>query len=841
MDTRRDFLKKAMLLSGAAGWNGLFPESIQKAMAIDPVAGSTYLDAEHVVILMQENRSFDHCFGTLKGVRGFNDPRAVSLPDRNKVWLQSNAKGETYAPFRLDIRDTKITWMGSIPHVRSSQVDAFNGGRHDKWLDSKRSHNKEYADMPLTMGHYTRDDLPFNYALADAFTVCDQNFCSGMTSTWPNRLFLWTGKVRAEQNGEATAHIRNDVETGEISWTTFPELLEDAGVSWRVYQNDLTVGGGFKGEERAWLANFGCNLLEPFAQYNVRYSLRYVQGLRAQLDKLPGEIEKLQAKAASLKPGSAALEKVNKEIDRKSEVLAKVKEEAAKWTPENFDKLSAREQNLYKKAFTINDGDPHYHELDTLEYVADGKKREMSIPKGDVLHQFREDVNNGKLPAVSWLVGPENFSDHPTAPWYGAWYVSEVLDILTKNPEVWKKTIFILTYDENDGYFDHIPPFVAPDPKDPGTGKCSEEIDTTAEYMRRDKELAEGISSKEAREAPAGLGFRVPMVIASPWSRGGRVCSQVFDHTSVIRFVQGFLNRKAGKELIRENNISEWRKTVSGDLTSIFQPFDGGHPEALPWLQLRPFAESIHDAKFKDVPANFHRLSADEIRRINEDPYTAPYMANQEPGIKLSCALPYELYADGGLSADKKSVVVTMKAGKDLFGERSAGCPFNIHLPGAGCRSYAVRAGDRLEDSFPLADNGEGYLLRLHGPNGFFREYGGNAADPGLIIEAGYDKDAARTRKLALTIRNDGGKALTVRVRDEAYGNPPVERNIAAGETARIVLNTEKSYGWYDFMVLADGYGAFGRRYAGRVENGAESYTDPYMGRVTPTTPATRQ
>lgn len=832
MDTRRDFLKKAMLLSGAAGWNGLFPESIRKAMAIDPVAGSTYLDAEHVVILMQENRSFDHCFGTLKGVRGFNDPRAVSLPDKNKVWLQSNAKGETYAPFRLDIRDTKITWMGSIPHVRSSQVDAFNGGRHDKWLDSKRSHNKEYKDMPLTMGHYTRKDLPFNYALADAFTVCDQNFCSGMTSTWPNRLFLWTGKVRAEQNGEATAHIRNDVETGEISWTTFPELLEDAGVSWRVYQNDLTVGGGFKGEERAWLANFGCNLLEPFAQYNVRYSLRYVQGLRAQLEKLPGEIGKLQVKAASLKPGSEALDKVNKEIDKKSEVLAKVREEAAKWTPENFDKLSPREQNLYKKAFTINDGDPHYHELDTLQYQGDGQQREMSIPKGDVLHQFREDVNNGKLPAVSWLVGPENFSDHPTAPWYGAWYVSEVLDILTKNPEVWKKTIFILTYDENDGYFDHIPPFVAPDPKDPATGKCSSGIDTTAEYMRRDKELAEGISPKEAREAPAGLGFRVPMVIASPWSRGGRVCSQVFDHTSVFRFVQGLLNRKAGKELIRENNISEWRKTVTGDLTSVFQPFDGGHAESLPWLQLRPFAESIHDAKFKDVPANFHRLSAEEIRRINEDPFTAPYMARQEPGIKPSCALPYELYADGALSADKKSVVVTMKTGKELFRERSAGCPFNIHLPGAGCRSYAVRAGDSLEDSFPLSD--DGYFLSLHGPNGFFREYRGNAADPGLIIEAGYEKDAGRARKLALTIRNEGGRALVVRVRDEAYGNQPVERNIAAGETGRILLNTEKSHGWYDLTVEADGYGSFGRRYAGRVETGADSYTDPYMGRVTP-------
>ena len=113
MDTRREFLKKAVLLSGAAGFSGGVPASIARALAIDPKLGSTYLDAEHVVILMQENRSFDHCFGTLRGVRGFNDPRAITLPDKNLVWLQTNKAGETYAPFRFDIRDTKITWMGS--------------------------------------------------------------------------------------------------------------------------------------------------------------------------------------------------------------------------------------------------------------------------------------------------------------------------------------------------------------------------------------------------------------------------------------------------------------------------------------------------------------------------------------------------------------------------------------------------------------------------------------------------------------------------------------------------------------------------------------------------------
>ncbi|WP_442588169.1 alkaline phosphatase family protein [Pedobacter sp. AW31-3R] len=190
-ESRRDFIKKATLLTGAAGIFSVLPASIQKAMAIDAAPGSTYMDAEHVVFLMQENRSFDHCFGTLKGVRGFNDPRAIRLADKNPVWFQSNAAGKTYAPFRLNLKDTKATWMNSLPHSWENQVDARNNGQYDKWLDSKKSGNKAFEEMPLTMGYYNREDLPFYYALADAFTVCDQHFCSSLTGTSPNRLFFF--------------------------------------------------------------------------------------------------------------------------------------------------------------------------------------------------------------------------------------------------------------------------------------------------------------------------------------------------------------------------------------------------------------------------------------------------------------------------------------------------------------------------------------------------------------------------------------------------------------------------------------------------------------------------
>src|SRR5882757_1146224 len=289
MDTRRDFIKKAALLTGATGLAGLMPASIQKAMAINPAPGSTYMDAEHIVILMQENRSFDHVYGTLKGVRGYNDPRAIDLPNKNKVWLQSNKKGETYAPFRLDINNTKATWMDSLPHSWRNQVNARNDGKFDKWLENKRNSIPEYADMPLTLGYHTREDIPFNYALADAFTICDQNFCSSLTGTNPNRLYFWTGTVREEQNENSRAHVWNeDMDFGTLKWATFPERLEALGIPWKCYQNEMSIDTGFRGEEDPWLSNFQDNPLEFFAQYNIQLHARHVQFLKETGKAAPG-------------------------------------------------------------------------------------------------------------------------------------------------------------------------------------------------------------------------------------------------------------------------------------------------------------------------------------------------------------------------------------------------------------------------------------------------------------------------------------------------------------------------------------------------------------------------
>jgi phospholipase C len=850
IDTRREFLKKAILLSGGASVLNSMPFAIQKALAINPTIGSTYADAEHIVILMQENRSFDHCFGTLRGVRGLNDPRAISLPDKNLVWLQTNKAGETYSPFRFDINDTKITWMGDIPHSRSSQVDADNGGRYDQWLDAKKSLNKKFEDMPLTMGFYTRKDLPFNYALADAFTICDQNFSSAMTSTWPNRLYMWAGTIRNEKNGTARAYARNDIPYEKAAIKTFPERLEEIGISWKVYQNDLATGGGFTGEERAWLANFICNILEFLPQYNVKFSSRYVKGLQKLSETLPKEITDLESRLNSPDLERAVIEKIKKDISKKKQVLNDSEKGLLRWGKESFNKLSEHQKSIYHRAFTINDGDPDFHKLDTLKYEEKGEQRELLIPKGDVLYQFRKDVDSGQLPTVSWLVPSQNFSDHPSAPWYGNWITSEILDILTKNPEVWKKTIFILTYDENDGYFDHIPPFTAPDPENAGTGKCSPGVNESGvEYIRLNQELAEGVSKKEARGGPIGLGFRVPMIIASPWSRGGKVCSQVFDHTSILQFLEDFLSKKFSKG-VKETNISEWRRTVCGNLTSAFTLYDEKEKEKLPFLLRNSYVEKIYNTKFKEEPSNFKRCSPKEIAQINSSPYRS--LSLQEPGLRPSRPLPYQLYAEGQLSSDKKNFRIIINASNLIFGNQSAGAPFKVYAPGeyltidseekaekffAPVRvwNYAVAAGDTLTEKWPMdAFKSGNYHLCVYGPNGFFREFKGNVNDPFIQIECGYQLSRFAknnlTGNLELKLTNpDSRHFYNVKITDNAYQNKPSFKKLAPLAKETIVMNLKESFSWYDFSITIKEYPSFEKRYAGRVETGKENYSDPLI------------
>jgi len=783
-------------MAGGAGWMAALTASVEKASAIEAAPGSSYLDAEHIVILMQENRSFDHTYGTLRGVRGFNDPRAVTLPDQNPVWLQSNGKGETYAPFRLDMKNTKATWLGSLPHGWRDQTETRNHGNHDQWLEWKRSNNKECAGMPFTMGYYNREDIPFYYAFADAFTICDQNFCSTLTGTTANRLHLWTGTIREKQAADDYAHVRNsEVDYPAMQkWTTFPERLEDAGISWKIYQNEVNLPTGLTRDEDKWLSNFSDNPIEWFEQFHGRFSPTYRRYLPKHIEKLVAEIAQLEPKADS--------PRLKEELEHKRLALESAKRDLPIYTEEAFAGLSARARNLYQKAFTTNAGDPHYRELTTVRYKDSGVEREMTVPKGDVLHQFRTDVKNGQLPAISWLVPPERFSDHPSAPWYGAWYLAETLDILTQNPEVWKKTIFILAYDENDGYFDHVPPFVVPDPVRPETGKTSPGIDARNEFNSVESDLSRN-KPADARGGPVGLGYRVPLVIASPWSRGGFVCSQVFDHTSVLQLAERVLSHMSGKD-IRETNISQWRRQICGNLDSAFQAPRQDKLQRVAFPGRAHFLEDIHKAQFKPMIGGF----------------TSTLQTRQEPGTRPSLALPYELYGHAKLSADGKQLEVVLES-------RKAGCPFHAYTPGTykqqtelRTRAYAVAAGERLQDSWSLDGFEDGrYHVRVCGPNGFLREFQGGANDPKVDVRCEYAGGDVE-------VRIESAQAATFRITDHSYKSGARTVSLAAGERKSVVMSLKKSGNWYDFSLAS---GDYSRRFAGRVETGSVGISDPAM------------
>ncbi len=856
METRRDFIKKTTLLSGMAGMSTLIPDSIQRALAIEPNPGTSWQDAEHIVILMQENRSFDHSFGKLRGVRGFNDPRAIDLPNGNPVWLQSNQAGETYAPFHLNMKDTRATWMSSLPHSWENQVNARNDGRFDQWLNVKRNSIKEYSNMPLTLGHYNRQDIPFYYELADGFTVCDQHFCSALTGTNPNRLFFWTGTIRAEQTQHSMAHVWNeDMDYETLHWKTFPEVLEENNISWKFYQNELSIDVGFKDEQDPWLSNFQDNPLEFFSQYNIRLHKKHLDQVRSLAETLPRELSDLQQQIEKLPANDSARKTIQKTIDEKALELKAVTQAIKSGNLDKFNSLSENEKSLHQKAFVTNVNDPDYHSLDEIVYEDGGVKRNFKIPKGDLLHQFRQDVHSGKLPTVSWLAAPENLSDHPTSAWYGAWYVSEVMDILTKNPDVWKKTIFILTYDENDGYFDHQPPFVAPDSENPETGKASVGLDTRVEIVKvAEAKQRKGHTAFFQRESPIGLGFRVPLIVASPWSRGGYVNSEIFDLTSTIQFLEKFLSIKTGKT-VKDPNISDWRRNVCGDLTSVFRNSQNNEAVSLEFLQKDSFLESVYNAKFKKLPDDYKALNSEEIRLFRRNPYDSPYMPQQEKGIRPSNGLYYQLYADGRLNADKKSFNIRFESGSKVFGKKTLGSPFNVYAPGKYLQNvngavvlrdlrtwaFAVRPADHVEYSWPVESfENNIYHLRVYGPNGFFREYKGSVQDPSIDVRCNYQvlgKDQLKlTGNISLILHNIGQSGLLVSITDNAYKAGSIKKTLnSSGNSSGSIdlpIDLSKQFGWYDFTVAVEGNEIFMRRYAGRVDTGESGFSDPFMGRT---------
>src|SRR6201995_789847 len=222
---RRTFLK--LLSTGPA--SAAFPASIARALSIPAHHRTgTIEDVEHVVFMMQENRSFDHYFGTLRGVRGFGDPRTVSLPNGKPVWFQPDG-ADFVLPFHPGAPNLGLQFLGDLAHDWTTTHDAWNEGKYDQWVPNKGA---------TSMAYLTRSDILFHYALADAFTVCDAYHCSLLGATDPNRYHMWTGWVG--NDGQGGGPVVDNAEAG-YDWSTYPERLQSAGVAWKLYQ-DIGTG-----------------------------------------------------------------------------------------------------------------------------------------------------------------------------------------------------------------------------------------------------------------------------------------------------------------------------------------------------------------------------------------------------------------------------------------------------------------------------------------------------------------------------------------------------------------------------------------------------------------------
>lgn len=777
---RREFLEKSSLLLAGLGTSGILHPAILKALTIDPAAESTFYDAEHIVILMQENRSFDHAFGTLKGVRGFLDQRAFRKQDGHSVFFQKNNDGQYAAPARLDLKNTKSTWMSSLPHSWDNQQKALNKGKYDQWLQAKASGNKEYKNIPLTLGYYNREDLPFYYQLADAFTIFDQYFCSSLTGTTPNRLFHWSGTLREQKNGKVKANVYNDNidydKDHQAKWKSFPEILEAQYISWRIYQNEISLPKGMSGEQEAWLSNFTDNPIEWFSRFNVKFSKGYHQNIPNIITYLQNEIEKHP-----------------NQKERLEKLISELEEDKVKYHPDNYEKLSSDEKNLHEKAFTINSDDPDYW---NLEIGQDENGERLVVPKGDVLHQFRKDVESNNLPLVSWLIAPEHFSDHPGSPWYGAWYISEVLNILTKDPETWKKTIFIINYDENDGYFDHVVPFAPPlnpsQPVDMNGAEGAEYVDKNQEYMS-----SKTLKDHERIEGTVGLGYRVPMIIASPWTKGGFVNSEVSDHTSVLMFLENFIQKKLNKDVTVEN-ISDWRRAICGNLTSAFNSSNVKAPQ-MDYLNQKEYAKTINLAKNKPVP---------DLKWYSENELNNNLLEIQERGIKPSNSLQYNYlvnFEDGKI----RMVNLKHRAVPLLIYDRSKFEADDFYF------SYALYSEKEL--LHPV--NSDKYDYEVFGPNGFYRNFTGDKLP--LINISLVNDLSGNNCKLIITNHSE---IKTSFILEDLYRNTQKQISVH-NNTTEIAIDILKTKGWYDLRLNLEGHIW---HFAGRIETGKPTVTDPH-------------
>jgi phospholipase C len=664
---RRRFIGGAAAAAAAGGVLSGLPSGMAEALAAPRQRGKLD-DVEHVVILMQENRSFDHYFGSMRGVRGFGDRTAIDLPGGRSVFHQPDAKrtdGGYLLPFHVDTSKVDGQDLGDLDHSWQPTHNAWDNGAYDAWIPNKSE---------LTMGYFTDADIPFQRALADAFTICDHYFCSVQGPTTPNRLYHWTGTIDAAGKFGGPINYNPDDYLPVLSWPTYPERLQDAGVSWQIFANkEVGDGGGIDG----WVGDYGDNPLWLFHAYHDA------------LNSSDPAKQELAARANVIK----------------------------QWLPDSGQGMNPRH----------------------------------------VLADFITACESGNLPRVSWIVAPYRWCEHPAArPVDGAVYVSTVLKALWGNQKLWDSTALFVNFDENDGFFDHVVPPTAP-------------AGTEDEYIG-------GL--------PIGLGPRVPMMVISPWSRGGWANSQVFDHTSVLRFLEQWTG-------VEEPNISAWRRSICGDLTSAFD-FSAWNP-GIPMLPDTAKLQAIADQTQSKLPTPTPPAEGQQI-----DP-------KQEPGVRPARAIPYQAVANAELAGDGSALTVHMA------NSGAGAVQLQVYPIGSAIVRQDVAPHGSGQVSVPVSG---AYNVAVHGPNRFLRVFAGSGKGAGVEVAVTVDG-----RCLKVAISNGGAASATVKL--AGHRGQTGTFRVGAGQTVNEEIDVvDLAEGWYDLTATVSGDAAFQRRFVGHVEYG---------------------
>ncbi|MBO0856749.1 MAG: DUF756 domain-containing protein, partial [Nocardia sp.] len=368
------------------------------------------------------------------------------------------------------------------------------------------------------------------------------------------------------------------------------------------------------------------------------------------------------------------------------------------------------------------------------------------------------------LPKVSWLVPPATFSEHPSAstPAGSADLIYRLLDVVASDLETWSKTAIFLTFDENDGYFDHIAPPVAPRPA-----------------SGNDQDWYEGKA--------IGLGARVPMTVISPWTIGGYIDSEIFDHTSVLRFLELCTG-------VREPNISSWRRTVCGDMTSAFDFGNAGAPP-----------RAHHPGP---IPA--------PVGRWKPNPPDQQSIPRQEPGTRPTRPLPYQPAAGATLTGSTLSL--------RLRNSGTSSAHFTVypfHSPDSAPRHIDVRDCATVE-----FEVGDGYDLVVQGPNRFWHELRAAMSGPASGVEVDTEPSDSG---LTLVLANRGARTITVAIAPLDFDGAAQQVDMPANSSRTLPWPVRG--GWYDLEITAPADPAFRQRATGRVENGRPGIT-PDHGRT---------